>query len=323
MGERQRASRGADMLQGWLLIAKQRALRDGAPRGIRLIPPTPTPTWDRAYVTQLQYVEQPDGYRPGALTDRGNPFDAQVSIDSSQTNYDSLVLRFLPLSPSTDTVAPATQAQAMQQAYNALGGTAPDVIVEHTNAYPGQPRRVISITPDTKNNLLVIKLDQKFQNPPPQNPPPPTTNYVFYRSAQPIAGEPVLQMPRDIAIDISRDPNANSGAAQTWFRTYPQINTGSGPFDILFDKTGQVIGSSGRVANRICLWVRDVSLLDPCPPNQLPPGDNTLITIYTRSGLIAAHPVADKDPNTGANTLVPGSSWNPFAFTQEARSSGL
>src|SRR4051812_34615828 len=65
MGERQRASRGADMLQGWLLIAKQRSIRDRAPRGIRLLS-SPPPLY-ASYVTQLQYIEQPEPYLPQAL----------------------------------------------------------------------------------------------------------------------------------------------------------------------------------------------------------------------------------------------------------------
>jgi hypothetical protein len=52
-------------------------------------------------------------------------------------------------------------------------------------------------------------------------------------------------------------------------------------------------------------------------PTQMPPGDNTLITIYTRTGQVSAHPV---DP-TGLQ-LPPGGVWNPFRFTQDARSSG-
>src|SRR5574340_1255625 len=36
ISERQRVAQGADLLQGWLLMAKQRALRDRVPTGIRL-----------------------------------------------------------------------------------------------------------------------------------------------------------------------------------------------------------------------------------------------------------------------------------------------
>jgi prepilin-type N-terminal cleavage/methylation domain-containing protein len=51
--ERQRATRGASQLQGWLLIAKQRALRDNAPRGIRLPALTNAPAYAQ-YISELQ-----------------------------------------------------------------------------------------------------------------------------------------------------------------------------------------------------------------------------------------------------------------------------
>jgi prepilin-type N-terminal cleavage/methylation domain-containing protein len=55
--ERQQASQGAAQVQSWLLIAKQRALRDQAPRGIRL-----NVSANGQYVTELQYIEQPEDF---------------------------------------------------------------------------------------------------------------------------------------------------------------------------------------------------------------------------------------------------------------------
>jgi hypothetical protein len=103
-------------------------------------------------------------------------------------------------------------------------------------------------------------------------------------------------------------------------------NTGGGnPFDILFSPAGQVIGAEGSLGSRICLWVRDVSLNTPSSaftsdptisdPTQMPPGYNTLITIYTKTGQVTAHEI---DPQF----LTPGSNWNPFYFTQDGLTSG-
>ncbi len=55
MQEQTRAARGAALLQGWLQVAKTRALRDRAPRGLRLLVSGNT-------VSQCQYIEQPDDY---------------------------------------------------------------------------------------------------------------------------------------------------------------------------------------------------------------------------------------------------------------------
>jgi hypothetical protein len=208
------------------------------------------------------------------------------------------------------------------------------VILEYANAFPGQPRRVIPPISKVYGGpvpYLLVKLDQPFQTPPPASLPPDSTNYSFYRKAQPIAGEPVLQMPRDIAIDISRDDKN----PPSWYRMYPwSANVlGTQPFKILFDPKGQVIGQEGRAGNRICLWVRDVSNnvfpnsfndRNATDPNVLPPGDNSLITIYTRTGLITAHPIDDsKDAAGNYLRLRPGPTWNPFYFTQDGRSSGM
>src|SRR4051812_21039509 len=62
-GDRQRSSRGASMLQSWLNLAKQRAIRDRRPVGIRL-PHSDT----SAYITELQYVEIPDEGVGGTVT---------------------------------------------------------------------------------------------------------------------------------------------------------------------------------------------------------------------------------------------------------------
>src|SRR5262249_11277131 len=59
MMSRQVASEGASQLQGWLFIAQQRARRDQAPRGIRL---NLGQSGNPQYVTEHQYIEQPDDY---------------------------------------------------------------------------------------------------------------------------------------------------------------------------------------------------------------------------------------------------------------------
>jgi len=61
--EQQRVSQGADLLQGWLLMAKQRALCDRVPTGIRLLTNPTDP-----YVRDLQYIQKPDDYAQGNVT---------------------------------------------------------------------------------------------------------------------------------------------------------------------------------------------------------------------------------------------------------------
>src|SRR5205823_4797512 len=56
--QQMRAQRGADQLQQWLLIAKQRALRDRTATGLRLIYNPATPS----YVREVIYIQQPDDF---------------------------------------------------------------------------------------------------------------------------------------------------------------------------------------------------------------------------------------------------------------------
>lgn len=62
INEQARAARGGVVLQGWINVAKQRALRDQSPRGLRL--------WlDSAsnIVGAYQYIEVPDDFSRGAI----------------------------------------------------------------------------------------------------------------------------------------------------------------------------------------------------------------------------------------------------------------
>jgi prepilin-type N-terminal cleavage/methylation domain-containing protein len=54
---------GADQMQGWLLIAKQRAKRDGKPTGLRIMIDPAT-----SQATQCFYIQQPEDYRISGTT---------------------------------------------------------------------------------------------------------------------------------------------------------------------------------------------------------------------------------------------------------------
>ncbi|MBM4068863.1 MAG: prepilin-type N-terminal cleavage/methylation domain-containing protein [Planctomycetes bacterium] len=61
VSDSQRAAEGGSLLEGWLRIAKQRALRDQAPRGLRLY-------IESGKVFQAQYIEQPADYNTGTVS---------------------------------------------------------------------------------------------------------------------------------------------------------------------------------------------------------------------------------------------------------------
>jgi prepilin-type N-terminal cleavage/methylation domain-containing protein len=64
-----REARAAVQLQSWLNVAKQRALRDQAPRGLRLWlrAKDPTEVKDPNQVVECQYLEQPDDFSGGTI----------------------------------------------------------------------------------------------------------------------------------------------------------------------------------------------------------------------------------------------------------------
>src|SRR4029434_3462926 len=55
--EDQRTTRGADHVQGWMFIAKQRAFRDQQPRGVRLV------LGANNMASELIYIERPEDLR--------------------------------------------------------------------------------------------------------------------------------------------------------------------------------------------------------------------------------------------------------------------
>src|SRR5438874_2737708 len=65
----EKASRGAQQLQGILFIAKQQALRDRNPYGIRLLRESNDPkSPDYLRVRSFQYVQQPPDFSGGKVT---------------------------------------------------------------------------------------------------------------------------------------------------------------------------------------------------------------------------------------------------------------
>jgi prepilin-type N-terminal cleavage/methylation domain-containing protein len=82
LAERQKVPRGADLIQGWLLIAKQRAKRDQVPTGIRLQPDPGNPNFYR----EMQYIQKPDDLTIGSVQyDPGTP--NVLSLVNSSANF--------------------------------------------------------------------------------------------------------------------------------------------------------------------------------------------------------------------------------------------
>jgi prepilin-type N-terminal cleavage/methylation domain-containing protein len=340
MMARQIASEGASQLQGWVIMAQQRAKRDQAPRGIRL---NLSQGSNPQYVTDLQYIEQPDDYYfngaqitnltgtmvifagagldfyggngqagpwlvqvgdyllvngglPHQITQVGNPQTLPNGPAVSLTLLPSVITAAaggMPIQPGSNVQIP------VQSAANIPVGCWVDLDYNTATTEP-----VLVIAVDTAGNTITVA---QVNNQHAAGGPiatagiiskTPNPQWLVRRQPRVLAGEDTLQLPQDVAIDLSLSiPNYNQ-ANQTYI-------------DILFDRHGMVIGPMTSY-DKVMLWVRDVAQPAPNPNNQAAnDGDHTLVCIYCRTGGIASHP-ANFDPNEG----------DFYAFAREGRSSG-
>lgn len=121
----------------------------------------------------------------------------------------------------------------------------------------------------------------------------PTKQYRVIRSPR-VTGDDQLVLPDPVMIDLTT--NARYGSS------LPTPNP-DGSYDILFSPTGAVI-SPGVTTESVNLWVRDAGAAAASTTD----GEQTILAVYVRSGLVAAHPPA------------PGR--DPYAFIKDGRTSG-
>jgi hypothetical protein len=81
LGEQQRAARGGASLQGWLSAQRHKAVRDQAPRGLRLI------VGANNWVSQCQYLEQPDDYSGGQAATLADNQNTVVFAGAADMSY--------------------------------------------------------------------------------------------------------------------------------------------------------------------------------------------------------------------------------------------
>jgi hypothetical protein len=156
-----------------------------------------------------------------------------------------------------------------------------------------------------------LDVDATIPMPQPDTPPTQLTdasgnllpaNYRIILQPRLLAGEQTLQLPRDIVIDLGPNANYNPTAPLS----NPPLRAGQF-YEILFAPSGAVIGQATGLG-QIYLWVRNDSERTQQETGILR-GNATLVTVQTRTGFIATHPVA--------NTA------DPYQFTRDARSSGM
>lgn len=305
LAEDQRAARTADLITGWLLSAKQRAYRDQQPRGIRLM----VPLAGAPECRELMYIERPEDYRGGLL-----------------------------LVPSPFATGPAPIPGMMTLPPGSANATAFVVGKDLTNGFPANEKIVAEgdfLVLDTMetppyNSHRIYHLSYV---PPGTSGAPPaggthivcasydgthfsiinggspiinlsSDKFRFVRQPRPLQGEQVMQLPRDMVIDLQL-PRAEGGTILPGREMAPPPPDWR---DIIFSPRGSLQGTNsltGKIVLRIRNSTRDVR-----------DGDQTFIVIYTRSGVIAAHPV-NLDTDAMGNLL------DPYLFLRDGQTSGL
>jgi len=123
-----------------------------------------------------------------------------------------------------------------------------------------------------------------------------TTAFGFLRSARTMVGEDMLLLTGQTAIDGNLSLPQPSG----------------GIIDVLFAPNGEVLGTT---RGSIILWIRDPSLTTPASGNQASfeaAGQMGLVTVYTKTGSVATHPVTTPRVNA-----------DPYAATKDGINTGM
>jgi prepilin-type N-terminal cleavage/methylation domain-containing protein len=302
----QRATKGGDVVQGSLFLAKQLALRDQQPRGIRLVLDASGTT-----ASSLQLIEQPPYYAPtngvisgAAWNPAANqpiltaPFFAASGLDFWGGNG--------PGNPPGNPVLWAVQPGD----YLDLGSNnRPEALylITAVNAAPSNPSISDNLTLFQSGNQAPL-LTSMFQTSPQAmqgtSLAPAVLPFPFriLRAPRPMAGQQPIKLPPDIVVDLS-----TSKITPDVVRLPPPANLPVAThFDILFSPSGQVMGTAGTDA-KVILWVRDNT-----PGGNAMAVDQTLVTVYTRTGSVASYPV---NLNQGLG--------DPYYFVTEGRGSGM
>jgi prepilin-type N-terminal cleavage/methylation domain-containing protein len=328
----ERESRAATLLQGWLNVAKQRALRDQAPRGVRLtLASANTVSFGGTYppniVVQCEYIEQPEDFWNSSSPIASIP--AQLLVRYSAQGYsqqNTLMVSGTDLTngyttnssiyvwtvqpwtvqlgnPAAGNYEPPQQLQAPPQRANSTNfpWQAGDMLQLNGN---GLMHRVMQIgMPGTQNLNSCLCID-----PPLQYPLTQTVNYRVLRTPRTV-GDP-LKLPDGTVIDLN--PNINAGVGNVnvnggagipaqYVNVLPLASTGTDLFlDILFSPSGAVI-TRGISVGSINLWVR-------APGEGGTPGSDgdttnwfggrpTIVAVFVNSGFVGAYPTDKSTTN--------------------------
>ena len=204
------AADGADRLQTYIAQARSRALRDQAPRGIRLLPDPR----NNNRLNEIVLIEVPEPIVPPAVT--------TMNVSSPATGNSTANFTF-PSGVTLQTLG-IQENDFLEIMYGARS--------IHRIAAPPTATSVTLASRVPAAEITQLKLYDNFR---------------FIRRARPLMGEPTLQLPDTVFVMPNAPSTANDTVSGS--RNMPGANNGiSGSVEIVFSPSGQVINSSsGRI----------------------------------------------------------------------------
>lgn len=326
ISEDQRSARAADLVSGWLLQAKQRAYRDQQTRGIRLIRDADNPNW----VREVMFVERPEDYvppanQPGVYLQVPAP---PVTLTALPAGVNPNATAFIHGKDLTNGNPPSANERIVDGGDYLVFDTLETIPYNSHRVYespvgsPGYPwvryyppdaangipsggTRIVCANSETPPRYSVINAGFPI--------PYLGSGYRFVRSPRALVGEANLPLPRDMIIDLELPPTPASGGT-----VLPALVGVAPPYpfppvafpdylDILFSPRGQLEGNNA-LGGKVILRIRNDS-------RGQYDGEQLYVVVYTRTGVIAAHPV----DLTGA----PAALVSPYRFVRDGSSSGL
>lgn len=319
------AREGADKMQGWLLMAKQWALRDQTARGVRLVADS------SGNVTQALFIEEPDPFV--------GPAGSGVLVRNVTDIKPILPDGFLPSLFSTFgsqlVWRPELQGGVVVTAYQGtidfsggwwkLGDPWPPTDPTNLPKWPVQVGDLIEFGSGINATVFrILDIQQTVTNSANPNPAialitgPPSNvagtnaginqyvagaDFRIVRQVRPKAGEMALQLPNRCAM---------SATAVAAYGGYLPAGPAAGVYDIIFEPTGVVRGATRPIQ----LWFVDTSKDKPSAGTF--GGPQFIVSVNVRTGLVATS-LVDVTPKPGDPTKYA----DPFSFTRDGKASGL
>jgi prepilin-type N-terminal cleavage/methylation domain-containing protein len=297
----QRSTKAADLVQQQLFVAKQMALRDQQPRGVRFVSSVGS---QAGPFDQLQLIEQPAAYSTGVV-----PTNQIITNPTSTWPLDPNGTGWYVVPFGADPVSGAVPdfSNNTVQAGDLLDLSA----ANDQYTIPGQPGQPGALHLIMKVQVLPPQVFVLTQPQISYTGSPFPSYYRILRSPRPLTGEAVVNLPRtaanNIGMAVDSPSTAYPNAKPTQGSLIPQDTDGN--YQVMFDPSGKVLRASGT-QGKVVLWVKNFD------PDNKWVADEILIAVYTRNGLITSQPV-----NLNANLGTPN--FYPYFFVTDGATSGM